>query len=115
MKLPLSIKTILLFSLTVLFSSPNAQAQQTPSIEAVQSMSDQQLQSYWKQAQEQGYTIGQLEQMARLRGVSEADIQKMINRIQSLGGVSTTENRTSSNKVTTDFGFNPINTEEEEE
>jgi protein involved in polysaccharide export with SLBB domain len=53
--------------------------------------------------------------MARLRGVSEADIQKMINRIQSLGGVSTTENKTSSNEVTTDFGFNPINTEEEEE
>ena len=115
MKLPLSIKTILLFSLTVLFSSPNAQAQQTPSIEAVQSMSDQQLQSYWKQAQEQGYTIGQLEQMARLRGVSEADIQKMINRIQSLGEVSTTENKTSSNEVTTDFGFNPTNTTEEEE
>ena len=115
MKLPLSIKTILLFSLTVLFSSPNAQAQQTPSIEAVQSMSDQQLQSYWRQAQEQGYTLGQLEQMARLRGVSEADIQKMINRIQSLGGVSTTENKTSSNEVTTDFGYNTTNTEEEEE
>ena len=114
MKLPLSIKTILLFSLTVLFSSPNAQAQQTPSIEAVQSMSDQQLQSYWKQSKEKGYTLEQLEQMARLRGVSEADIQKMINRIQSLGGVSTTENKTSSNEVTTDFGFNPTNTIEEE-
>ena len=76
MKLPLSIKSILLFSLMVLFSSPSVSAQQTPSIEAVQSMSDQQLQSYWRQAQEQGYTLGQLEQMARLRGVSEADIQK---------------------------------------
>jgi protein involved in polysaccharide export with SLBB domain len=115
MKLPLSIKTILLFSLTVLFSSPNAQAQQTPSIEAVQSMSDQQLQSYWRQAQEQGYTLGQLEQMARLRGVSEADIQKMTNRIQSLGGITSTEKKSTSNEVTTDFGYNTTNTEEEEE
>lgn len=115
MKLPLSIKSILLFSLMVLFSSPSVCAQQAPSIESVLSMNDQQLQSYWKQAQEQGYTIGQLEQMARLRGVSEADIQKMINRIHALEGITSTENKTSSNEVTTDFGFNPINTEEEEE
>lgn len=114
MKLPHSIKSILLLSLMVLFSSPSVSAQQTPSIVTVQSMSDQQLQSYWKQAQEQGYTLGQLEQMARLRGISETDIQKMINRIQLLGGITSTEKKTNSNKVSTDFGYNLSYTEEEE-
>ena len=117
MNFSLSLKTIIIISLITVCSSLKASAQQSSlSIESIQSMNDKQLSSNWTQAQAQGYTLEKLEQMARLRGASEVEIQKMINRIQSLGGGnSSAEKETSTNKVSTDFGYNSTPLDEDKE
>jgi ABC-type taurine transport system substrate-binding protein len=94
-------------SLLTLFSLSTAIAQKLPSVSQLQSMSSEQLQDYWKKAQEQGYSIEQVEQMARLRGVSEADIQELKQKLQSVGATTTTIEKKQSDTAQTSFGFIP--------
>ncbi len=101
----LSLKLIML----VIFISTTASfswSQELPSVALVQSMTSEQLQEYWSQAQSQGYTLGQLEQMARLRGVSEVDIQAIIQRIQEVNQVEITE-RDNTSFINNEFGIIP--------
>ena len=47
-------------------------------------MSDQELLSYWTQAQAQGYTLNQLKTLARAQGATESDISQFEKRIKGL-------------------------------
>ena len=108
MKQLLPIKTILLCSILFVFSSTKVEAQQLPSIEVIQSMSDQQLQNYWLKAQQQGYSIDQLEQMARIEGLSEIDIQKLRGRLNSLNTSVESSTKTSDKllkEIESNFGI----------
>jgi TATA-binding protein-associated factor Taf7 len=58
-------------------------AQNNP-VQELEKMSDQELLSYWEQAQEQGYTLNQLKTLARAQGASESDLAKFEKRINSL-------------------------------
>ena len=106
MKSLYSFKYIILFGLIVLFSQP-CWSQQIPSVIEIKSMSNEQLQDYWKKAQDQGYSISQIEQVARLKGFSEEDIQEMIDRIQSIDTTTETSEFLSDN-TKTEFGINPL-------
>lgn len=98
----LTLKLIML-SIFVSTTASFSWSQELPSVELVQSMTSAQLQEYWSQAQSQGYTLGQLEQMARLRGVSEVDIQAIIQRIQEVNQVEITE-RDNTSFINNEFG-----------
>ncbi|MEK9530766.1 MAG: SLBB domain-containing protein [Flavobacteriaceae bacterium] len=101
----LSLKLIML-GIFVSTTASFSWSQELPSVELVQSMTSAQLQEYWSQAQSQGYTLGQLEQMARLRGVSEVDIQAIIQRIQEVNQVEITE-RDNTSFINNEFGIIP--------
>ena len=60
-------------------------AQNNP-VQELEKMSDQELLSYWEQAQEQGYTLNQLKTLARAQGASESDLAKFEKRINGLSG-----------------------------
>lgn len=108
MKQLLPVKIILLCSILFVFSSTKVEAQQLPSIEVIQSMSDQQLQNYWLKLQQQGYSIDQLEQMARIEGLSEIDIQKLRGRLNSLNTSVESSTKTSDKllkEIESNFGI----------
>ena len=56
----------------------------------VDELSDAQIRSFLKQAEESGYTESQLEVLARARGMSATEIQKLRQRIQQLQPDTTT-------------------------
>ena len=59
----------------------------------VDELSDEQILSYMKQAEERGLTQSELELLARQRGVSESEISKLRRRVEALrSGVNTTNN-----------------------
>ena len=107
MNIQTSLLKILGISLLTLFSLSTALAQQLPSVSQLQSMSSEQLQDYWKKAQEQGYSIEQIEQMARLRGVSESDIQALKQKLQSAGATTSTTEKGQTDTAQNSFGFIP--------
>lgn len=47
-------------------------------------LSDQQIQRLWDRAQSQGYTISQLEQMARMRGMQPSEVRKLSRRLRNI-------------------------------
>ena len=59
-------------------------AQAQNKIKSLELMSDQELLSYWTQAQEQGYSLPQLKTLARAQGASESDLAKFEQRIKGL-------------------------------
>ncbi|KYG84017.1 hypothetical protein AWW67_02560 [Roseivirga seohaensis] len=63
----------------------------------VDELSDEQILSYMKQAEERGLTQSELELLARQRGISESEISKLRRRIESLRS-----NRENSNITSTD-------------
>ncbi|MEI6865483.1 SLBB domain-containing protein [Flavicella sp.] len=63
--------------------SQNMSANQMSSID-VDNLSDEQIANYWSQAQEQGYTINQLEVVAAAKGMSSVEISKLRQRISNL-------------------------------
>ncbi|MDC0210384.1 polysaccharide biosynthesis/export family protein [Flavobacteriaceae bacterium] len=67
-------------------SSSLMQAAQNNPVQELEKMSDQELLSYWEQAQEQGYTLNQLKTLARAQGASESDLAKFEKRIKDLSG-----------------------------
>ena len=79
----------LLISFTVVsqgVSSLMQKAAQNNPVQELEKMSDQELLSYWEQAQEQGYTLNQLKTLARAQGASESDLAKFEKRIKDLSG-----------------------------
>ena len=66
----------------------------------VDELSDEQILSYMKQAEERGLTQSELELLARQRGVSESEISKLRRRVESLRS-----NRENSNITSTDKSY----------
>ena len=60
-------------------SSLTQKAIQNNPVQELEKMSNQELLSYWEQAQEQGYTLNQLKTLARAQGASESDLAKFEN------------------------------------
>ena len=67
-------------------SSLMQKAAQNNPVQELEKMSDQELLSYWNQAQEQGYTLNQLKTLARAQGASESDLAMFEKRIKDLSG-----------------------------
>jgi len=73
-------------------------------------MSDQELMSYWTQAQQQGYTLNQLKTLARAQGATESDISQFEKRIKGLKGFSEEDDDSKKqieNGLTSIFGIIP--------
>ncbi|TCL00212.1 protein involved in polysaccharide export with SLBB domain [Roseivirga ehrenbergii] len=64
----------------------------------VDELSDEQILSYMKQAEERGLTQSELELLARQRGVSESEISKLRRRVEALRSGVNTMNNTSTDK-----------------
>ncbi|MDR8393405.1 SLBB domain-containing protein [Aliifodinibius sp. S!AR15-10] len=59
-------------------------------------LSDQQIQRLWQRAQDEGYTISQLEQMALARGMQPTEVTKLVRRLRNIrmqGGQQQTQRR----------------------
>lgn len=83
-------KHITIFFLTLLsVLSIEINAQQINQVD-IDNLSDKQIQAYWQRAQEQGYTLGQIEIYAKSQGMSSVQIMKLKNRINNLKSSSTT-------------------------
>ena len=76
-------------------------------------LSDTELISYWKQAQENGYSIDQIKILARAQGISETEITEFEKRISKIMDVSDEDEimEFDSSSLTSIFGKNT--TEEE--
>ncbi|MEQ9424256.1 MAG: SLBB domain-containing protein [Cyclobacteriaceae bacterium] len=87
------LKFVSIFFLTiVLFSHPGSISAQTPSLSAndlsqikVDELSDEQIQSFARQAENSGMTQQQFEVIARQRGLPPSEISKLRQRMQELG------------------------------
>jgi len=78
-------------------------------------LSDTELISYWKQAQENGYSIDQIKILARAQGVSEAEITQFEQRISKITDNNNESEITEfdSSSLTSIFGKNTIEEESE--
>ena len=74
-------------------------------------LSDTELISYWKQAQENGYSIDQIKILARAQGISETEINEFENRISKIKDIANDESDTTefdSSSLTSIFGKNIV-------
>lgn len=101
------------FSLLFIFIA-SAAAQDIGSIdfETLQSsdLSDEQILRLWERAQERGFTISQLEQMALARGMQPAEVSRLVIRLRSLRSAGPIEQDTQLQRgqlraVTPDSGY----------
>ena len=79
----------------------------------LRSMSDADLNMYWIQAQEEGYSLDQLKTIAKAQGVSDLEIAELEKRIINLGTLFPDKNSSnetpgnqSSRQYTSNFGLN---------
>ena len=80
------------------------------SIPELEAMSDDELLSYWEQAQSQGYNLSQLKTLARAQGASASDIAKFEKRIKSLvSGEEKEETDFVEKSLTSIFGITDAN------
>ena len=78
-------------------------------------LSDTELISYWKQAQENGYSIDQIKILARAQGVSETEITQFEQRISKITNNTNNESEITefdSSSLTSIFGKNTTIEEE---
>ncbi|WGK64732.1 SLBB domain-containing protein [Croceiramulus getboli] len=82
----LGTRIILLSILLISFGQSYGQDLTTSQIQNVQvdELSDEQIANYWQQAQEQGYTLEELESIALARGMSALQVAKLKRRIRNL-------------------------------
>ena len=86
MKNVLKINYIFLLSLIfTLFLSGSMFSQTLPGGD-LNNMSDEEVYSYWKQAKAQGYTLAQIKAIAKARGVSQAKIDEMEQKLSGMQG-----------------------------
>ena len=78
-------------------------------------LSDTELLSYWKQAQENGYSLDQIKILARAQGVSEIEITEFEKRISKITEISDESEiaKFDSSLLTSIFGKNTIEVESE--
>ena len=82
------IKKIILFLLlapTILFSQEVSDMKQEVDVKVLSEMSDKEINDYWVQAQERGYTLDQIKTLARAQGASESDLMEFEKRIKEIG------------------------------
>lgn len=78
--------TLLFTFLFILIAGATAQNIGSIDFENLRSsdLSDQQVQRLWERAQSQGYSVSQVEQMALARGMSPAEVSKLVRRVRNL-------------------------------
>ena len=84
----LQIKKILFFILlmpAILFSQNISDIEKEVSVKALRQMSDKEINDYWIQAQERGYSLDQIKTLARAQGASESDLAEFERRIKKIG------------------------------
>ena len=84
----LQIKKILFFILlmpAILFSQNISDIEKEVSVKALREMSDKEINDYWIQAQERGYSLDQIKTLARAQGASESDLAEFERRIKKIG------------------------------
>lgn len=87
MKITFSLKRMNLIGLLVaFFVSFTLMAQTVPS--DLNSLDDQEILSYWQQAQAQGYTLAQVKALALAKGVSPSKIAELEDRIKNMSSTN---------------------------
>ena len=89
-----------LFAILLIFTVvfiPHQSLSQVSSGVNIDELTDEQILNYVKQGEARGLTVVDLENLARQRGLSESDIQKLRTRIQALNSTSTTSEIAQSN------------------
>ena len=78
----------------------------------VDELSDAQISMYWQRAQDEGYTLGQLETIAKAQGMPSSEISKLRSRINNLGVKKAPKedilNDTVVSSELLDFGLSPV-------
>tara|TARA_Y100000748_G_scaffold225919_1_gene190336 strand:- start:194 stop:2626 length:2433 start_codon:yes stop_codon:yes gene_type:complete len=83
----MQIKKIMFFLLlmpAILFSQDISDTKKEVSVKALREMSDKEVNDYWIQAQERGYSLDQIKILARAQGASESDLMEFENRIRKI-------------------------------
>ena len=105
----MKIKKLLLIVFLVpimIFGQDINQLKNTMGVESIELMSDEELSSYWVQAQEKGYTLDQIKTIARAQGASTSEISELEKRIKNLKAFSSSNNINVEEGLTTsEFGL----------
>jgi protein involved in polysaccharide export with SLBB domain len=80
---------LLVFFTNIAFSQDISQLKNVD----INSMSDDQIESYWSQIKEGGYTMGQVEILGKAQGISGTKIADFKRRVNSLGAINAVENK----------------------
>jgi protein involved in polysaccharide export with SLBB domain len=80
---------LLIFFTSIAFSQDISQLKNVD----VNSMSDDQIESYWSQIKKGGYTMAQVEVLGKAQGISATKIADFKRRVNSLGAINTVENK----------------------
>ncbi|WBX76173.1 SLBB domain-containing protein [Tenacibaculum ovolyticum] len=86
----------------------------------VDNLSDKEVTRYWSKIKKEGYTLEQALSLAKTRGMSELQAQKLQTRIRKLGNTSSSKNEEEVNKIENNeeelyFGLTGEEKEEEKE
>ena len=115
----MQIKKILFFLLlmpVILFSQDISDSKKEVSVKALREMSDKEVNDYWIQAQERGYSLDQIKILARAQGISEAEITEFEQRISKITNNTNNESEITefdSSALTSIFGKNTVGEESE--
>jgi protein involved in polysaccharide export with SLBB domain len=80
---------LLIFFTSIAFSQDISQLKNVD----VNSMSDDQIESYWSQIKKEGYTMSQVAVLGKAQGVSATKIADFKRRVNSLGAINAVENK----------------------
>ncbi|MDB4182583.1 SLBB domain-containing protein [Polaribacter sp.] len=80
---------LLIFFTSIAFSQDISQLKNVD----VNSMSDDQIESYWSQIKKRGYTMAQVEVLGKAQGISATKIADFKRRVNSLGDTNAIENK----------------------
>jgi protein involved in polysaccharide export with SLBB domain len=82
---------LLIFFTSIAFSQDIGQLKNVD----INSMSDDQIESYWSQIKKGGYTMGQVEVLGKAQGISATKIADFRRRVNSLGAIDAVKNKAS--------------------
>ena len=87
----------------------NTTAQNIPSLNDINTISDSELKEYWEQAKSEGYSLDQLKTLARAQGVSESEILIFEKKIQVIENSQIQDGNTTKidNTIKSIFGIVP--------
>ena len=94
----------------------NTTAQDIPSLNDINSISDSELKEYWEQAKSEGYSLDQLKTLARAQGISESQILVFEKRVQVIENSQIQDDNTTKieNTISSIFGIVPGNLKDTE-